>query len=48
MSQDFPGGSDGKAVKPTMGETRVQSLGWEDLLENEMATHSGILAWKVP
>ena len=31
---------------PTM--TRVQSLGWEDLLEKEMATHSSILAWKIP
>ena len=29
-------------------ETRVQSLGWEDLLEKEMATHSNILAWKIP
>ena len=33
---------------PTMQETWVQSLGWEDLLENEMATHSSILAWKIP
>ena len=32
---------------PTMQETRVQSLGWEDLLEKEMATHSSILAWKI-
>ena len=31
---------------PTMWETWVQSLGWEDLLEKEMATHSSILAWK--
>jgi len=31
---------------PTMWETWVQSLGWEDLLEKEMATHSNILAWK--
>ena len=30
---------------PTMRETRVQSLGQEDLLEKEMAIHSGILAW---
>ena len=29
-------------------ETRVQSLGWEDSLEKEMAIHSGILAWKNP
>ena len=32
---------------PTMWETRVQSLGWEDL-EKEMTTHSSILAWKIP
>ena len=33
---------------PTMRETWVQSLGWEDFLEEEMATHSRILAWKIP
>ena len=33
---------------PTMPETWVQSLGQEDLLEKEMATHSSILAWKIP
>ena len=33
---------------PVMLETRVQSLGWEDPLEKEMATHSGILAWRIP
>ena len=32
----------------TMQETQVQSLGGEDLLEKEMATHSSILAWKIP
>ena len=32
---------------PTTWETQVQSLGWEDPLEKEMATHSGILAWKI-
>ena len=31
----------------TMQEIWVQSLGWEDLLEKEMATHSSILAWKI-
>ena len=31
-----------------MGETRVQALGQEDLLEKEMATHSSTLAWKIP
>ena len=33
---------------PTVQETRVQSLGQEDLLEKGMATHSSILAWKIP
>ena len=33
---------------PTMRETRVRSLGREDPLEKEMATHSSILAWKIP
>ena len=33
---------------PTMQETWVQALGWEDPLEKEMATHSSILAWKIP
>ena len=33
---------------PAMWETRIQSLGREDLLEKEMATDSSILAWKVP
>ena len=36
-----------KMVKTTMRETWVQSLGWEDLLKKEMATHSSILAWKI-
>ena len=44
---DFPGGS---AVKssPAMQETRVQSLGGEDPLEEGMATHSNILACRIP
>ena len=33
---------------PTVQETQVQSLGWKDLLEKEMETHSSILAWKIP
>ena len=33
---------------PTMQETWVQSLGQEDSLEKEMATHSSTLAWKIP
>ena len=32
----------------TMQETQVRSLGWEDPLEKEMATHSSTLAWKIP
>ena len=32
---------------PAIQESRVQSLGWEDPLEKEMATHSGILAWEI-
>ena len=33
---------------PAMQETGVQSLDWEDLLEKGVATHSSILAWKIP
>ena len=33
---------------PAIWETQVQSLGWENHLEKEMATHSGTLAWKMP
>ena len=33
---------------PAMQKTRVQSLGWEDPLEKEMATHSSTLAWRIP
>ena len=33
---------------PTLWETQVQSLGWEDPLEKEMAPHSSTLAWKIP
>jgi len=43
---DFPGGSDSKAS--AYNETQVQSLGWEDPLEKEMAPHSSTLAWKTP
>ena len=44
---DFPGGSVVKKL-PVMQETQFQSLGQEDPLEKEMATHSSILAWKIP
>ena len=33
---------------PAMQDTQVQSLGWEDPLEKEMAAHSSILAWRIP
>ena len=33
---------------PAMQETWFQSLGWEDLLEKGMSTHSSILAWRIP
>ena len=43
----FPSGSDCKASAYTAGDPG-QSLGWEDLLEKEMATYSSILAWRIP
>ena len=43
----FPAGSDGKESACNEGDW-VQSLGWEDRLEKSMATHSDILAWKIP
>ena len=43
----FPGSSTVKNP-PVMQETQVQSPGWEDTLEESMATHSGILAWRIP
>ena len=33
---------------PAIQETQVQSLGWEDPLEKGMATHSSVLAWRIP
>ena len=45
---NFLGGSDGKKHLPTMRETQVRSLGWEDPLEKAVATHSSTLAWKIP
>ena len=44
---DFLGGSDGKASASNVGDL-VQSLGQGDLLEKGMATHSSILAWRIP
>ena len=47
LEQGFLGGS---AVKnlPVMQKTQVQSLGWEDPVEEGMETHSSILAWRTP
>ena len=44
----FPGGSAGKKNLPVIWETQVQSLGWEDLLEEELTTHSSLSAWRIP
>ena len=48
----FPGGSSGKEstcqFRRHRQETRVQSLGWEDPLEEEMSAHTSILVWKIP
>ena len=44
---DFPGDSVAENL-PAMQEMQVQSLGREDPLEEEMATHSSILAWEIP
>ena len=46
-SLDFPDGSVMKNPSE-MREMWVRPLGWEDALEKEMATHSSILAWKIP
>ena len=49
-SWGFPGGSAVKNLLAVqeMQEAQVQSLGWEDSLEKEMATHCSILAWTIP
>ena len=47
LNISFPGGSDGKRL-PAMRETQVQSLGREDPMEKERATHSSIFAWEAP
>ena len=44
----LPGGTDGKESQMAMQETWVQSLGWENPLEKEMATHSSLIAWRIP
>ena len=47
ISSGFLGGSDDKE-SAAIQETWVRSLGWEDPLEEGMATHSSILAWRIP
>ena len=47
ISLSFPGGSEVKNL-PTVWEVWVQSLGWQDPLEKGMATHSSVLAWRIP
>ena len=47
FKKGFLGGSVVKNL-PIMQETQVQSLGWEDSLEEGMATHSSILVWRIP
>ena len=42
----FPGGSDGKESTCNAGDL-IRSLGWEDALEENMATNSSILAWRI-
>jgi len=44
---DFPGGSDGKESTGNVGDLDF-ILGWEDPLEEGVATHSSILAWRIP
>ena len=47
VSLGFPGGSDAKDSACNLGDLGL-ALGWEDLLEDGMATHSSILAWRIP
>ena len=50
IEKGFPGGAEVENL-PAMQETQeawVQSLGWEDPLEEEMETHSSILTWEIP
>ena len=52
LNTNYPSGASlvAQTVKhlPAMRETWVRSLGWEDLLEKEMAIHSSILVWIIP
>ena len=44
----FPGGASGEEPRLPLQETQIQSLGWEDPLEEGMTTHASILAWRIP
>ena len=44
----FRGGPDGKESACNAGDWVLQTLGWKDPLEKGMATHSSILAWRIP
>ena len=48
VSMGFPGGSDDEESESAMQEAQVGSLGQEYSLEKGMATHSGILVWRIP
>ena len=48
LSPGFPGSSEVPGLLPAMQETSVKSLGQEDPVKKEMATHSSVLAWKDP
>ena len=51
ITRSFPGNASGKEPACQYRrhkETQIQSLGWEDSLEEETATHSNILAWRIP
>ena len=51
FNRGFPGGNSGEEPLchcKMMHETRILSLGWEDPLEEDIATHSSILAWRIP
>ena len=48
INTDFPGGSDGQESACNARDLDIQSLGQEDSLEKGMATHSSILAWRIP
>ena len=49
LSSEFQASPVAQSVEnlPAVQDTRLRSLGWEDPLEKEMATHSSILAWKI-